>query len=483
MGMFAKLIPIAINRQKREVYLLSFFHYTRQMKAWREGVTHITLDPEGPGVVRLHMIPPKPSIWKPQPSQLLINGTYLFPIGPSWAVLLKAFFAAIETYGKPGMTFSDEMKLKIDDAVFAAVHKEYHFVSRALVVSDLQELLEIVIHVSHGKPIPPELGGNAVVPLHAMTAPHRMDLMVAPMALAGKKACPLECGACYAKEAPAMSIETPLSTEEWCAIIDRCRAAGTPMLTFTGGEPLTRPDLVSLVNHAAWFITRVNTSAVNLTEELAQGLKGASLDGIQITLYSHVPEVHDALVGVEGAFERTLIGIKNAVNAGLEVSLNTPLVTANRDYLPLIDFAHTLGICHLTCSGLIPVGGAVDQMASGEALTKEALAALLKEALERCRAYEMNLSFTSPGWLTEEQIHAIGLPSVPLCGACASNMAVTPAGFVVPCQSWLDGNHLGNLLKTPWHQIWSHPTCKELRQKTALKPACALEGQKRGEGK
>lgn len=462
---------------------MSLINYYRQYKTWREGVTHITLDPEGPGVVRLHMIPPKPTLGRARPSQLLINGTYLFPIGPSWAVLLKAFFKAIEMHSEPGMTFSEALKNKVDDDVYKAVRRAYPMVSRELVISDLQELLGIIIDVCRGNPVPAELGGGALVPLDSMTAPHRMDLMVAPMSLSGMKACPLDCAACYAKEAKAMSIETPLSTEVWCDIIDNCRGAGIPMITFTGGEPLTRSDIIELVAHAAWFVTRINTSAVNLTREMADELRRASLDGIQITLYSNLAEIHDRLVGVEGAFEKTIKGISHALEAGLEVSINTPLVSANKDYLPLIDFANDLGICHLTCSGLIPVGGAVDQMVSGAALTPEELETLLSEAVERCRVHGMNISFTSPGWLPEARLLELGLPSAPLCGACASNMGITPSGLVVPCQSWLDGTSLGDMRSTPWERIWNHDMCKRLRKETALKPQCALDGVKGSEAR
>ena len=51
-----------------------------------------------------------------------------------------------------------------------------------------------------------------------------------------------------------------------------------------------------------------------------------------------------------------------------------------------------------------------------------------------------------------------------MCGACLSNMAVAPDGTVVPCQSWLgEGFSLGNLLTTPWKQIWNQETCQSIR--------------------
>ena len=69
-----------------------------------------------------------------------------------------------------------------------------------------------------------------------------------------------------------------------------------------------------------------------LTKELCKELYEASLDSVQVTLYSHDPEVHNKLVGANN-FDKTVEGIKNAVKAGLNVSINTPLCTANKDYI------------------------------------------------------------------------------------------------------------------------------------------------------
>jgi hypothetical protein len=46
----------------------------RKKRAWQDGVAHVTLDPDGPGVARLHLVPPKPSLFSDPPSLLVING-------------------------------------------------------------------------------------------------------------------------------------------------------------------------------------------------------------------------------------------------------------------------------------------------------------------------------------------------------------------------------------------------------------------------
>jgi len=291
-----------------------------------------------------------------------------------------------------------------------------------------------------------------------------MDLLVSSMIAGGEWMCPLHCRGCYATRQDGMVIEKELSTDEWKILIDQCREAGIPQLTFTGGEPTQRKDLVELVRHAEWHVTRLNTSGVNLTAELCRELEKANLDGVQVTLYSEDHQIHDALVGKMGAWIQTVQGIQNALKAGLSVSVNTPLMKMNANYVETLQAIKSLGVKYATCSGLIPAGNAPAQIKVGEALTSDELAEVMRIAVNTARTLGLDLTFTSPGWLNQQQLEEIGL-SAPICGACLTNMAVMPNGAVTACQSWLDDPEgLGNLLTTPWKEIWTHPQCKKMRR-------------------
>lgn len=449
----------------------------RKRKAWEAGVAHATLDPGGPGAARMHLVPPKPVLFGDPPSQLIINGTWFLPVGPSWAAVLRIFFEELQAKCKDKFEISPEEIEQIERAVVSRTVGLYPGTDPAMISGDLKEIVTLAVNIATNGEIPEgTLNGLSIEKYgRYMSAPHRMDLMVAPMTLNGLRACPLECACCYAEAGNVMDIQEPLSTADWKKIIDKCRDAGIPMLTFTGGEPLTRQDIVELVRHAAWFVTRINTNAFLLTRELADALRDASLDGIQITLYSHDPKIHDELVGREGAWERTVAGIRNAVSAGLGASINTPLLEKNKDLEGTIRFAHGLGIRCFGCSSLIPAGGAVEQIKTGNALTTAELRDVLKRAVSVCNELESDISFTSPGWLSTEEITQLGLPSAPVCGACLSNMAVAPNGDVVPCQSWVGGGTLGSMLTQSWKSIWNNKTCRSIRRNCAARPKCALK--------
>ena len=99
--------------------------------------------------------------------------------------------------------------------------------------------------------------------------------------------------------------------------MEKCRNAGIPQLTFTGGEPTLRHDLVKLVQAAQWFVTRLNTNGRMLTSMMCKDLHAASLDAVQITFYSADADTHNALVGVDG-YTDTVNGIKKCAGCGPE---------------------------------------------------------------------------------------------------------------------------------------------------------------------
>lgn len=433
------------------------------------GVQHTTLNPEGPGVVRIHLVPPRPD--GDGMSAVILNGQDIVPVGTSWSILLTCFIEEVNRYaGKP---VSDEDVERIMKATSAQMRKVYPLLSGKLIRSDIYRIMNTFRQIAKGETPEedvPILSLGDYAPF--MRAPHRMDLMISAMTKDGHWHCNQRCVHCYAAGQPCAE-EAELSTEQWKQIIDRCRTACIPQLTFTGGEPTLRSDLPELVAHAAWFVTRLNTNGLALTPDLCRALYDASLDSMQITFYSADPDIHNALVGADG-FERTAAGIENALAAGLNLSINTPLCTMNRDYRKTLEYLHGKGVRYVTCSGLITTGAAAEAPSEALQLTREEIMAVLREAVEYCYANEMEISFTSPGWVEPEFCEELGI-SVPSCGACLSNMAVTPGGSVVPCQSWLTDKPLGNLLTDDWAAIWDSPECAARRAESAkMEGLCPL---------
>ena len=427
-------------------------------------VHHTTLNPEGPGVVRIHLVPPKIENGEVGASVAIVNGQFIVPVNVSWSILLTELIGQINEYSGREIT-EDDLK-SIIRKTCRSVSRVYPLVPKRRFRKDILRMMNAFKQIAYEEEVEEPIEHVRIgdyAPF--MRAPHRMDLMVSAMTKEGRWHCNQQCVHCYAA-GQAQSSEEELGTEEWKQIIDRCRAIGVPQVTFTGGEPTMRDDLAELIDHAKWFVTRLNTNGVKLTPEFCRRLREVSLDSVQITFYSCDEAVHNRLVGADH-WKDTVAGIENALAAGLNVSVNTPLCTLNRDYFKTLQFLRGKGVTYVTCSGLITTGNAAKAASENLQLTNAEIRKILKSAVAYCAEQDMEISFTSPGWVDADFCAELGI-STPNCGACLSNMAITPGGNVVPCQSWLSDEPLGNFLADDWETIWNSEACRTRRDFSAL---------------
>lgn len=434
-------------------------------------VSHTTFDPYGPGVVRIFLIPPR-RIKSGISWVIILNGESIIPICMAWAILLREFINEINKYEGKSVTVDDIEHAK-DNACYT-VKMLYPRAELYMIKSDLKEIIDVLLDAARGKEISGSIGYLSLKEYAKyMSAPHRMDLLISSMEKNGNWSCNQKCLNCYAAN-QIKGKEKELSTAEWKRIIDKLKDARVPQLTFTGGEPTLRDDLVELVKYSSWFVTRLNTNGQLLTRDLCHELYEASLDAVQVTFYSHKKEIHNLLVGTDG-FDRTCNGIKNAFLEKLLVSINTPLCDLNKDYVETIKYAHeNFGIRFFTCSGLILTGNATNKDNIKTRLSNEELKEILLKALNYCKEHDLELKFTSPGWITELFFKNINM-NPPVCGAGLSNMAIAPNGDLVPCQSWLDGYSFGNLLDNKFTTIWNSKDLVKFRKKIVkLDDECPL---------
>ena len=426
-------------------------------------VLHTTLNPEGPGVVRIHLIPPRYDEEDIYSSVAIINGQDIIPVNYSWTILLAEFIKELNKYS--GKELSDEDVANILNNTCKNVKKVFKFIPKRTLKSDLYRIMDNFKKIAYGEEPDEEIDYmNIGEYAPFMRAPHRMDLLVSSMQKNGNWHCNQKCLHCYAA-GQAEAEEEELSTEDWIKILDKLRAVGIPQVTFTGGEPTMREDLFELIDHARWFVSRLNTNGIKLTKEYCEKLREVEIDSVQITFYSYDKDIHNTLVGAP-MYDNTVAGIKNALEAGINLSINTPLCTTNKDYVKTLEFLHDLGVMYVTCSGLITTGNAALEASEDLQLSKDEIKKILADATEYAYANGMEISFTSPGWIEEEFFPEHGL-STPSCGACLSNMAITPSGNIVPCQSWLSDDVMGNILTDDWDNVWNSDKCRDRREYSA----------------
>ena len=171
------------------------------------------------------------------------------------------------------------------------------------------------------------------------------------------KTCNLKCMHCY-MQSDAQKYKDELTTAEAKKFIDDLADFNVPVLLFSGGEPLIRPDFFELAEYAQKKGVRptLSTNGTLITREVAQRIKdigvgyvGISLDGLK--------DVNDKFRGVEGAYERAMEGIQNCVAVGQRVGLRFTINHHNIMELDnIFDFIEEKGInrvwfYHLVYSG------------------------------------------------------------------------------------------------------------------------------------
>ncbi|MBE3575356.1 MAG: putative heme d1 biosynthesis radical SAM protein NirJ1 [Firmicutes bacterium] len=149
------------------------------------------------------------------------------------------------------------------------------------------------------------------------------------------RACNLHCVHCY-MDARGGPEEGELTTEEALRFVDQLADFRVPVLLFSGGEPLMRPDFFTIANYARQKGLRVtlSTNGTLISRDVAQRLKdtgvgyvGISLDGLR--------DANDRMRGQKGAFAAALKGVENCVAVGQKVGLR---FTINRyNYADLND--------------------------------------------------------------------------------------------------------------------------------------------------
>jgi len=227
----------------------------RYRRAHLECVRHITIDPRGPGVVRIHMIPPRTED-AGDPFLLLLNGAQLVPLNLSWAILLANFMDQLEPWS--GREIGQEDWQSMLSAAVKATRRTYPGTGRDVLLGDLERMLRSIVAIARGQEPPEEVGILSLGEYAGrMSAPHRMDLMISAMTREGAWHCNQKCLHCYAA-GQTLGQRPELTTDQWKALLEKLRRANIPQVTFTGGEPTLRQDLVELAEAAQWFVTRLH---------------------------------------------------------------------------------------------------------------------------------------------------------------------------------------------------------------------------------
>ena len=236
-----------------------------------------------------------------------------------------------------------------------------------------------------------------------------------------------------------------MTTVEIKRLLDEMTEAGVFILTFSGGEILVRKDFFEILEYARalMFCVKLKTNAVLIREREAARIRDLGVESIQVSIYSHRPEVHDAITLVPGSLKRSLNAIRFLKSQGLKVIIANVLMTQNMgDYSEVRALADELEVE----STLDPT---VTPMMDGNRSTLNLSvdnAALKRVFRDASLVGDVDEFCTVSAGQEEDNLHA--LP----CSAGHTSCYVSPYGDVFPCVQFPLPS--GNVRERRFLDIW-----------------------------
>ena len=146
--------------------------------------------------------------------------------------------------------------------------------------------------------------------------------------------CNLACKHCYATSAD-IDFEGELSTDEVFAVMDDLKAFGVSVLILSGGEPLLRPDIFEISQHAKdmGFYVGLSTNGTLIDASNIEAIEGVGYDYVGVSL-DGMRDTHDRFRRKQGAFDESINGIRLCHEAGIKIGLRFTLTQDNAAELP-----------------------------------------------------------------------------------------------------------------------------------------------------
>ncbi len=307
------------------------------------------------------------------------------------------------------------------------------------------------------------------------------------------RACNLKCVHCYAR-AVDRTYEKELNHEQGLSLIDDMAAFGAPVVLFSGGEPLMRPDLVELANYAVSKGMRavISTNGTLISKDKAKELKEVGLSYVGVSL-DGMEEVNDRFRGKKGAFKDAMAGIMNCQEVGLKVGLRFTINRMNTAEVPLIfDLLEEYQIPRACFYHLVYAGrgsNLIDEDLDHEETRKvvDLIIDRTKDLHDRGMAKEvLTVDNHADGPYIYLRMLEENNPRAEEVLSLLKMNEGNSSGRGIGCVSW-DGSvyadqfwrhcSFGNVLERPFSEIWSdlsNPLMKKLKEKKGyVKGRCA----------
>ncbi|AEE15852.1 radical SAM/SPASM domain-containing protein [Treponema brennaborense] len=257
--------------------------------------------------------------------------------------------------------------------------------------------------------------------------------------------CNERCVHCYI---PHENKTTEMSYELFYNILNQCRELNVLHINLSGGEPLLHKDFCNFLRKCNDnnFSVNVLSNLTLLNDDILAEMKSNPLLGVQVSLYSMNPTIHDEITQIKGSFEKTKNGILRLIENDIPLQISCPIIKQNKDsYTDVIKWAEKYGI-QVSADYVI--------IAGYNNTTSNLKCRLFIDEVKEIISYKMeNDSKFLRQMKQDVEDKKNTLPNDSICSVCHSSICINDNGDVYPCAGW-QGYVVGNIKNTSLEEIW-----------------------------
>jgi radical SAM protein with 4Fe4S-binding SPASM domain len=234
------------------------------------------------------------------------------------------------------------------------------------------------------------------------------------------------------------------------SILEQCKKMRVLHLTLSGGEPMLHKNFCDFLRKCKEYDFSVNVLS-NLTlldDEIINEMKANSLLGVQVSLYSENPNIHDEITQMKGSFEKTINAILQLIENDIPLQISCPIMKQNKNcYDDVLKWAK---------NHKIHVGDDYGIIAGNNHTTQNLTCRL---SINEIKEVINNKAANDPKYLEQLEMEAEKKKNITpndfVCSVCHYSICITDNGNVYPCAGW-HGYIVGNVKETSLHDIWNN---------------------------